>query len=179
MHSDVKKRRCAWLFDAGDLRRAQLNEANGMRILQMIVLSLLAVAAPITSSGQSALDDIAESHIRANVPESADFASLLIRDLKSYFSTGGTETVQVVYEMLRDGPTQTGIAYPKFYLWVTVTRGSEVVNEGAARVAAIEKKRFEVTHFINAKDIQGNPEEPYKVFPQPVADKIKEKTKQR
>jgi len=145
----------------------------------MVILGLIAIATPLISSAQSVLDELAESHIRANVPESVDFANLLIRDLKSYFGTDDTAAVQITYEMLRDGPTQTGIAYPKFYLWVTVKKGNKTAIEGAVRVAAIEKKRFDVTHFVGLKDIWTNPEELYKVFPRPVADKIKEKAKPR
>ncbi len=142
-------------------------------------LGLIAIATPLISLAQSVLDEMAESHIQANVPESADFANLMTRDLKTYFGVGHTSAPGVTYEMLRDGPTQTGIAYPKFYLWVTVKEADTTVNEGAVRVAAVEKKRFEVTHFISMKDIQANPEALYKVFPRPVADKIKEKVRPR
>jgi hypothetical protein len=143
-----------------------------MHALRLILLCLAAVAAPFSSLGQSVIDDIAESHIRANVPESSDFGTFMARDLGAYFGNGEGRPIHISYEMLRDGPTQTGIAYPKFYLWVKVAEGDKIIAEGAARVAAIEKQRFEITHFLIVSDIRADPEGLYKVFPRPMCEKI-------
>lgn len=62
------------------------------------------------------------------------------------------------YELLRNGPTQSGVAYPKFYLWLRATNTEKTVIEGAVRVAAIEKKRFDVTNFIPRTYIVSHPE---------------------
>jgi len=50
--------------------------------------------------------------------------------------------------MLRDGPTQSGVSYPKFYLWVRVAGGKSVDDRGAVRVVAVKRKRFDVTDFM-------------------------------
>jgi hypothetical protein len=99
------------------------------------------------------------------------------RDLEEYFRKRVKAPIKVTYELLRDGPTQTGIAYPKFYVWVKVTRGKKQIDEGAVRLAAIEKKYFDVTDFLSITEIKSNPEAIYKVFPRPVCDKIMAKLK--
>jgi hypothetical protein len=74
--------------------------------------------------------------------------------------------------LLRDEPTQTGTAFPKFYLWVWITRPSGAIDEGAVRVAAINRTHFEVTHFVPDEAVRSNPDEIANIFPPPVADKI-------
>ena len=83
---------------------------------------------------------IEQSHIDANVPEDSEFNRLLERDLTTQFVSrlSAKGPVRVQSTLLREGPTQTGIAYPKFYLWVTVHDDGRVLFEGAVRVAAIE-----------------------------------------
>jgi len=83
----------------------------------------------------------------------------------------------VKYEFLRNGPTQSGVAYPKYYLWVIVSDKNKTIKSGAARVAAIDKKYFEVTNFLPVEEIMRNIEAIYSVFPRPVADRIKDKMK--
>jgi hypothetical protein len=139
-------------------------------ILGFIVISNFAHA-------QSLQGSIAESHIQANVPEAADFDKFMLRDLEAYFTKQIGQTVNVKFEFLREGPTQTGVAYPKFYLWVRLTDKNKSVQEGAVRVAAIEKKRFEVTDYMGASEIKKSPEAVYRVFPRPVGDKILTKIK--
>ena len=48
-------------------------------------------------------------------------------------------------------------------------------DQGAARVAAIEKKFFEVRQFLNQKKIESDPDQLYQIFPKPVSDRIKAK----
>lgn len=74
--------------------------------------------------------------------------------------------------MLRDGPTQAGVAYPKFYVWVRVFEGASVVDQGAVRLAAIEKREFQVTDFLSERTIRADPKVIYRVFPAPVCDRI-------
>ena len=118
---------------------------------------------------------LAESHIRANVPDEKDFDKFLKRDLEKHFKGTKQKSVIVEYELLRDGPTQSGIAYPKFYAWVTVRDGATVVDQGAVRVAAVQKKFFDVTHFVSEADIKRAPAALDGIFPRPVADKIRER----
>ena len=148
-----------------------------MKSLRNVVLFLFALAVPLGCWRPSPMGGIAESHIRGNVPERADFGPFMERDLGAYFGNLASKPVRVTYELLRDGPTQTGVGYPKFYLWVTVNEGSRTAQSGAVRVAAIEKKRFEVTHFLSVAEIRTNPEAVYTVFPRPVGDKIRAKSK--
>jgi len=123
-------------------------------------ISLLLIAAGIAVSQSGGIDSIAESHIAANVPPAADFDRLLKRDLKAHFNG-----LTVQYELLRDRPTQSGTAYPKYYLWVRSIEGGKVVLEGAARLAAIERTRFEVTSFLAAEKIRSSPSEIDRIFP--------------
>lgn len=102
---------------------------------------------------------IQRSHIEGNVPPPEQFDATLRRDLSSYFST---QTVS--YELLREGPTQSGVSYPKYYLWVKATRQNETVV-GAVRVAAIDKARFEVTDFLPSERIRSDPNQVQQIFP--------------
>lgn len=88
----------------------------------------------------------------------SDFDAFLRRDLVKYFSEATGKQVEVDYELLREKPFQAGkkypSAYPKFYLWIKLYENNKLVNKGAARVAAIEKKRFEVITFADEKEIE-------------------------
>ena len=148
-----------------------------MRKLLIGLVTVCSVAVTCLCYAQSTTDSVAESHIKANVPDSADFHTLMQRDLEAYFRKRAKVPVKVTYELLRDGPTQTGIAYPKFYVWVNVTRAGKKIDEGAVRLAAIGKKCFDVTDFLSVIEIKGNPEAIYKVFPRPVCVKIMAKIK--
>lgn len=128
------------------------------------------------ASPQQAIQDIQRSHIEANVPAPADFNRFLQRDLVSYFSLLRKEnTVPIEFELLRDGPTQSGVSYPKFYAWVQVAGGKSPEDRGAVRLAAIEKERFVVTDFVSEQAIRNEPEGIYQIFPGPVCERIKSK----
>ena len=92
---------------------------------------------------------------------------------QAYFkSKGGTSVSSVEYQLLRKEPTQSGVAYPKFYAWVKVNSGSQLLFEGAVRVAAIEQKKFEITNFLPRKQIQGAPSEVSAIFPSSLVSTI-------
>lgn len=118
------------------------------------------------------LDSIQDSHIKGNVPESAIFEQYLKRDLNAYFTEYYKQTVDVQYEFLREGATQSGVAYPKYYLWVKISSNSKEIDQGAIRVAAINKTQFSVTNFLTKSEITKNPNSIYSVFPEPVCKKI-------
>jgi hypothetical protein len=120
---------------------------------------------------------IAESHIKGNVPPPSRFDRYLRRDLTAYFTRSTGKKVTVQYEFLREGPTQTGIAYPKYYLWVKVRSGRKLVDEGAVRVAAIDRQRFAVTHYLPKAEMKKAPEAIDGVFPLPVGDRIRQRLK--
>ena len=123
---------------------------------------------------QKAIMDIQKSHLDANIPEQSVFNKFLARDLKKYFQPSLGEVV-AKWDFLREGPTQIGVAYPKYYLWIKTFKGSKLISEGAARVEAIDKKRFEVTDFVTTKQIKANIPDIYTVFPGQVCEKIKSK----
>lgn len=108
---------------------------------------------------------VRESHIDGNVPEKKDFDRFLKRDLTAFFQEGTTGRVRVEYELLRKEPTQSGVALPKFYLWVKAFQGKKLLVEGAARVAAVEKKRFDVVNFREKAEIQKDPDAVANTFP--------------
>jgi hypothetical protein len=66
------------------------------------------------SPDYSIIQDIQRSHIEANVPGPAEFNRILQRDLDTYFAKARGKSSRVEHEMLRDGPTQSGVEYPKF-----------------------------------------------------------------
>ena len=111
-----------------------------MTKLSIAISLLLIVGGLVAAIGQPQGESIAESHIRANVPDEKDFDKFLKRDLEQYFKDALQKTVTVEFELLRKGPTQTGIAYPKFYAWVTIRDGVKVIDQGAVRVAAVLAK---------------------------------------
>jgi len=146
----------------------------------VVALSLSITASAQYATQADAVQGIVQSHIEANVPDASSFDSLLRRDLAAYFYTidpGSPLTVE--YRLLRNGPTQSGVSYPKFYLWVTAKRGNTIVHEGAVRVAAIEKSRFEVTQFVPRAEILKAPQEVQNVFPAPLVTTILELAKSK
>ncbi len=136
-----------------------------MNGLAIVILVLFSTSDPLAA--------VQESHIAANVPPPEAFDRILRRDLAAYLRSRDEKAVSITYELLRDGPTQSGVAYPKFYVWVrALDNRKKVIEEGAARVAAIEMKRFEVTDFLSAHSIQQAPESIRRVFPAPVCERI-------
>lgn len=147
-----------------------------MRTILLLAMFMgLAITPP--ASAQDVFADIQMSHIEGNVPTEQNFASFLNRDLRAYFKKRLNQPVTVQYEPLRDGATQSGVSYPKFYLWVTVSANKKTVMQGAVRVAAIDKKYFEVTDFLSVSDMRKNPQAIDATFPLPVGAKIRERLK--
>jgi hypothetical protein len=129
-------------------------------LLLLVALLVLATQAAFAQS------DLQRSHIEANVPPAEEFERLLQRDLLAFFKQAvGASVTSVEVQPLRSGPTQSGVSYPKFYLWVKVTAGSSGQQAGAVRVAAVQRTRFEITDFMAAASIKANPSEVSKVFP--------------
>ena len=117
---------------------------------------------------------VAQSHIDANVPDATSFSTVMERDLSAHFEktldTRGR--IRVEYQLLRTGPTQTGISYPKFYVWTTIFSGSRILTEGAARVAAVDGTQFNVMDFLGKDDIAAEPEKVNTIFPAALNAKI-------
>jgi hypothetical protein len=146
---------------------------TGERMIAVPLIFFLATAEP---NVEQVMQDIQRSHIEANVPERADFEKLMRRDLGAYFAqVRKKKSVPVDFELLRDGPTQSGVSYPKFYAWVRVAGGKSSEDRGAVRLAAIEKKRFEVTDFVSEEMVRRDPDAIYQLFPGQVCERIKAK----
>lgn len=141
----------------------------------MISATLLGLGLSVVSHGQQDLSDVSRSHIEANVPLESDFDAILRRDLTDYFRRSAQEPVKVEYELLRKGPTQSGVAYPKFYAWVKVFTQNNSTQQGAVRVAAIEKVRFDVTDFLSKAEIARDPSAARRVFPAALVPHILER----
>lgn len=137
----------------------------------VVFFQLLAIFS-IWSGFVYATQPIGVSILKNNVPDLEQFEQAMTRDLQSHFSELFKANVVVSHELLRDGPTQTGVAHPKFYLWVLIKNGDDVLDSGAVRVAAIGKFQFEVTHFMSYKRIKAHPQRLFAIFPKDVCHKI-------
>jgi hypothetical protein len=139
-----------------------------------VLLAATAVAQEIPpEKAEEIIREVQQSHIDGNVPPEADFDRLLRRDLVAYFASSDGPQPEVSYELLRKGPTQTGIAYPKFYAWVSIRREGHATREGAVRLAAIDRQRFEIMQFVDQSEIRRDPSGLDQVFPPAVAATIK------
>jgi hypothetical protein len=138
-------------------------------VIGSIVLLAFALASGCRS--QNSGTGVAESYIEGNVPSSQNFDAYLKRDLVSFLCQG-TQNCRVEYNLLREGPTQTGIAYPKFYVWVICFQQDKILTQGAARVAAIDKRQFHVTNFLSREQILESPQQVGTIFPAPLVSTI-------
>ena len=101
---------------------------------------------------------------------------LLGCDLHTYFCKGvSAPRCTVQFNLLRKAATQSGVAYPKYYLWANVLTDGETQLEGAARVAAIDMARFDVIDFMSASDIRSAPDKVRTIFPSMLVPAITER----
>lgn len=139
-------------------------------MLRTLPILLILICIPLVASAQTPLQT---SHIEANVPPANSFHAFLQRDILTFFQDVTTPTAtRVEFTLLRDAPTQSGVAFPKYYLWVKAFAGAELVEEGAVRVAAVERQSFEVLHYINKAKVKESPTEVGSIFPAPLVPKI-------
>lgn len=128
--------------------------------------ALVAAALLTSSSTVYAQFDTQRSHIEANVPRASEFDALLQRDLVAFFRQNGfSNTDQVEVRLLRDAPTQSGVAYPKYYAWVVATANAKPLQQGVVRLEAINRARFEVTDFVSQSQIKSGSVELERIFP--------------
>jgi hypothetical protein len=139
--------------------------------MKHLLILLGALVLPCTTTlAQTAVQ---RSHIEEHVPPADQAETILRRDLAAFFTAStGQKVASLQIVALRDGPTQSGVAYPKFYFWVLASGTDAVLAEGAVRVAAIDQVRFEVTDFLPKAKIQQLPGEVAAVFPQPLVSLI-------
>ena len=151
---------------------------KSLKTLLLVIFSLFFIAIVLTLTTGS-ITDIQESHLSANLPNTLEeFQEILKRDLKKYFSTKLNRHVEIQYELLRKAPTQSGIAYPKFYAWVVVRNAHSVIESGAVRVAAIDKTKTEVTHFVSQETILKNQNVLNTIFPSSLCKTIVKKAQE-
>ena len=133
--------------------------------MEALLIFAVLLLAPLAADAQL-LRDIQPAHVAANVPPRSDFDSYMRRDLLAYFrSSGIADATKVEYQLLRQGPTQSGVAYPKYYLWVQVFSDRAPLVDGAVRVAAVERTHFEVMNFMSENAVRARPSEVGTVFP--------------
>ena len=143
-----------------------------------IILVIVFAIASVVYSQDGTLSAIQRSHIDANVPDEKDFDTFLRRDITAYVTDRNDKEVKVKIELLRDKPTQSGVALPKFYVWIEKSNASgEVIEEAAARIAAVEKKKFEVIQYYDKARILKEPDLMKGVFPDEVYQRILTKIK--
>jgi hypothetical protein len=112
-----------------------------------------------------AMAQIAESHVSGNVPPEAEFMNFLQRDVRAYLIANRRPSRNLEIDLLRKGPTQTGIAYPKYYVWIRAADGPDSVVEGAMQVSAVARVRFLVSNFTLASAIRNDPASLSAVYP--------------
>ncbi len=124
-------------------------------------------------------ESVRQSHIVANVPAQDEIEGMLRRDLLAYFrARGQPQAERVEVQLLRDMPTQSGVATPKYYVWLRLYGASGLLEEGAARVMAVERDRFDVTRFLSKPALAAHTEDAGKTFPAALLPKIEELAKQ-
>jgi hypothetical protein len=149
--------------------KASFDFTHPMTVRKLLLCFLLLFGVCSSQPGS----DLQQSHIDGNAPESSQFDVLLKRDLLKFLAELDPSIVDLRYEMLRKGPTQSGVSLPKYYIWVTGLGDKGVtVVEGAARVAGIEKTEFEITNFYSVSKIKNDPEVVKSTFPAALVDDI-------
>ena len=118
----------------------KLAQYIGYIIVAILVLIIIFIVA-VNIAPELILGGISRSHVDANVPASKDFDVYLQRDLSAYFAQRYGAGTSVTFELLREAPTHSGTAYPKFYLWIS-GKSESTTFDGAARVAAMNKELF-------------------------------------
>ena len=142
-----------------------------MRQVCAAIIMMLAVISASCGSPQAPGVDM--SHVEANVPAADQFDAALRRDLLAHFSSlSSIRVTSVDATLLREKPTQSGVAYPKYYAWVVLRSDSGQTRSGAVRVAAVNATRFEVTHFLSKEVLQADPAAASEVFPAALVDDV-------
>jgi hypothetical protein len=110
--------------------------------------------------------ELQTSHIEANVPPEASFIEQLQRDVRAYLVTNSLPAKSVKIELLRKGATQSGVSYPKYYVWIRAADEEAKRHvKGAMRVVAIERTRFDITDFTLAASIRSDPAQLASIYP--------------
>lgn len=136
----------------------------------IVLISSSVIVAYHYSSGT-----ISNSHLVANVPKQENFDEYLQRDLDIYFTELKDTSVQVEYKLLRNEPTQVGLAFPKYYAWVDIQTEDGYSESGAAYIAAISGEYFQIISYMDAEEITQDTDALYKMYPEDICNQIIER----
>ena len=119
-------------------------------------------------------NDIARSHVDANVPPPDKFQAMLRRDLALYFQKSKAEKVTVEPDASSWSHAERTLV-PEVLRLGAVRVSGRLREEGAVRLAAVERKRLDVTDYLSATAIRKRPASLEQVFPRPVAARIRQR----
>ena len=109
-----------------------------------------------------------------------DFSKSLINEASAYLTKKESQKISAEIELLRKAPTQSGIAYPKYYIWVRgVNPENKTITEGAMRLAEIENSNFKITDFVTRDSIISDPLQLDMIFPKALVPLIRQKAERK
>lgn len=95
----------------------------------------------------------------------------------AFFSKSGITATKVDLSLIRDPALRSAAAPHSYYAWVRAYAGDDVVREGAVSVSAVDRTRFDVTHFLERSSIMQDPTQLGALFPEPVAQSVLERAR--
>lgn len=125
------------------------------------------------------MQQIRRDQIAANVPPNSRFHEYLERDVRAFLVKRNQEDVPFSVDLLRTPPTQVGIAFPKYYVWIEASSPTQGDLSGAARVAAVAGREFSIQEFIPRREINAQPDGLYTTFPSRLVPHIVEQARGR
>jgi hypothetical protein len=129
----------------------------------------LAVAAEPVLTENSRFD------LRDHAVEPALYYRAVAQGLESYFSDRLDKEITVSYELLGD-LSPNGMPYPYCYVWVTISNGAAVVEEGAVLLEADNAVYLgSVKYFVGVETIRQNPASIQGIFPEDVRVSIEQR----
>ena len=148
------------------------------RAFLILVLLITVMAVSVRAQNEDPMAALRQGHIDANVPDPKDFDRILNRDITKYVTDRADKDITVKVELLRDGPSQSGVALPKYYIWIAKRSAKGVLmEEAAARIAAVNRDHFDVVQYYDRKRLENETDLVSKVFPDDVYTKILAKLK--
>lgn len=118
-----------------------------------------------TAAIERPMAELQASHNADNMPPDASFMTILRRDILAYLAANRLPSKSVDIELLRKGATQSGVSYPKYYVWIHATDEAQHQVAGAMRVAAVDRAQFDVTDFTPAASIRSDPASLASIYP--------------
>jgi len=150
------------------------------KLLFLITFLFTVSAATAWAQNDDPMAALRQGHIDSNVPDQKDFDRILNRDITKYVTDKADKDITVKVELLRDGPSQSGVALPKYYIWIEKRSAKGVLmEEAAARIAAINRDHFDVVQYYDRKRLETETDLVSKVFPEDVYTKILAKLKKQ